>query len=218
VHQLRAERGQLPQRLICAHLGSGASLAAIENGRSIDTSMGLTPLGGFPMATRPGDLDPGVAIFLLRNEQLTADELESLLNHEAGLRALSGGESDMQALVEARAQGDARAALAVEAFAMGVRKFIGAYAAVLGGVDLLVFSGGIGEHSEGVRRLCCQGLEYLGITPKNAADAGADGRESGKVRVIEAQEERQIARHWFHHFTTEPDDALAEWPQPASAG
>jgi acetate kinase len=219
VHQLRAERGPLPQRLICAHLGSGASLAAIENGRSIDTSMGLTPLGGIPMATRPGDLDPGVAIFLLRNEQLTADQLESLLNHEAGLRALSGGETDMQALVEARSQGDARSALAVEAFAMGVRKFIGAYAAVLGGVDLLVFSGGIGEHSEVVRRLCCQGLEYLGITPKDAANPGADGPEKGKVRVIEAQEERQIARHWFRRFASEPDDKLsaAALPQAASA-
>ena len=148
------EDGELPRRLICAHLGSGASLAAIEDGKSVDTSMGLTPLGGIPMSSRPGDLDPGVLLYILREERFTVDALEKMLNHQSGLYALSGGETDMQSLVAAREKGGPRATLAVETFAMSVRKFIGAYAAVLGGVDTLVFSGGIGEHSKEVRRLC----------------------------------------------------------------
>lgn len=192
LHRLRAENGgEVPKRIVCAHLGSGASLAAVLEGKSVDTSMGLTPLGGVPMSSRPGDLDPGVVLYLLRAGQFTADALEEVLNHQSGLYALSGGETAMQALVEARAQGGPRATLAVEAFAMSVRKFIGAYAAVLGGVDLLIFSGGIGEHSAEVRGLCCEGLEMLGIHT-NDAEGG-----SGKVRVMQAEEEMQIARHCF---------------------
>jgi acetate kinase len=187
------EDGELPHRLICAHLGSGASLSAILDGKSVDTSMGLTPLGGIPMSSRPGDLDPGVLLYILREERFTVDALEKMLNHQSGLYSLSGGETDMQALVEARDRGGPRATLAVEAFAMGVRKFIGAYAAVLGGIDLLVFSGGIGEHSALVRSLCCEGLEPFGITPQDALHPGPDG----KVRVMQADEERQIAEHCF---------------------
>jgi acetate kinase len=192
VERLR-EDGELPRRLICAHLGSGASLAAIQDGKSVDTSMGLTPLGGIPMSSRPGDLDPGVVLYILREERLTVDAIEKMLNHQSGLYALSGGETDMQSLVSAREKGGPRATLAVEAFAMSVRKFIGAYAAVLGGVDMLVFSGGIGEHSAEVRRLCCEGLEPLGITP----EAAAHPEPGGKVRVMVADEEQQIARHCF---------------------
>src|SRR5579875_690835 len=192
LHRLRAENGgEVPKRVVCAHLGSGASLTAVLEGRSVDTSMGLTPLGGVLMSSRPGDLDPGVVLYLLRAGQFKTDALEDVLNHQSGLRALSGGEADMQALVEARAQGDRRAALAVEAFAMSVRKFIGAYEAVLGGVDLLIFSGGIGEHSAEVRGLCCEGLKMLGVFRKDAEDG------SGKVRVMQAEEEMQIARHCF---------------------
>lgn len=190
VERLRGE-SDLPSRLICAHLGSGASITAICKGKSVDTSMGLTPVGGFPMSTRSGDLDPGVLLFLMRNHGMSADDLEDMLNHRAGLYALSGGVTDMRRLEEARSNGDSKATLAVEAFAMGVRKFVGAYAAVLGGVDLMVFTGGIGEHSSGVRRLCCTGLEALGI----GADDAADGK--GKVRVMQAEEEKQIARHCF---------------------
>ncbi len=194
LHRLRAENGgAVPQRIVCAHLGSGASLAAVLAGKSVDTSMGLTPLGGVPMSSRPGDLDPGVVLYLLRAGRFTADALEEVLNHQSGLYALSGGETAMQALVEAREQGGPRATLAVEAFAMSVRKFIGAYAAVLGGMDLLVFSGGIGEHSPVVRGLCCEGLEALGIRREDAESP--DG--SGKVRVMQAEEEMQIARHCF---------------------
>ncbi len=179
---------RIPPRMICAHLGSGASLAAVREGISIDTSMGLTPTGGIPMATRSGDLDPGVPIFLMRTEKLDADGLEKLVNHFAGLTALSGGETDMQQL-EARAKrGDQTAELAIDIFATAVRKYIGAYAAELGGLDLLVFTGGIGEHSASMRERICRGLEFLGI------DRAANG-EFSKVAVMSSQEEVQIARH-----------------------
>lgn len=185
VHRLR---DRLPSRLICAHLGSGASLAAIRDGVSIDTSMGLTPTGGIPMATRSGDLDPGVLLFLMRTEKLDADALEKMLNNQSGLLALSGGEADMQRL-QARAQaGDHRAEVAIDLFCMAVRKYIGAYAAELGGLDLLVFTGGIGEHSSDVRERVCRGLDFLGV----AVDA--EGSLT-KAAILASQEEHQIARH-----------------------
>jgi len=177
----------MPSRVVCAHLGSGASLVALRDGRSVDTSMGMTPTGGIPMGTRSGDLDPGVLLFLLRTEAMNADALETLLNHQAGLIALSGGESDMRALEAAMKNGDVRATLAIEIFAGAVRKYIGAYAAELGGLDLLIFTGGIGEHSSFVRNLICQGLEFLGIS-------STKGEES-KVAVMVSEEEVQIARH-----------------------
>jgi len=185
VHRLGEK---VPPRMICAHLGSGASLAAVRDGISIDTSMGLTPTGGIPMATRSGDLDPGVLLFLMRTEKLDPDAFENLLNRDAGLLALSGGEADMRQL-EARArQGDQKAELAIEIFATAVRKYIGAYAAELGGFDLLVFTGGIGEHSRHVRERICSGLEFLGI------ERNADGGFS-KLVVMASEEETQIARH-----------------------
>lgn len=180
VHRLGAK---IPARVVCAHLGSGASLAALRNGRSVDTSMGLTPTGGVPMATRVGDLDPGVVIFLLR-AGLSADALETMLNRKSGLEAIAG-ESDMRELLE---RTDRDAALAVEIFVLAVRKFIGAYAAELGGLELLVFTGGIGEHSAVVRERVCEGLEFLGITR-------TDSGEFSKVAVMSSQEEAQIARH-----------------------
>jgi acetate kinase len=177
----------LPERVVCAHLGAGASLAALRNGKSIDTSMGMTPVGGIPMATRSGDFDPGVVLFLMRTEQLSADQLESLLNHDSGLGALSGGESDMRLLEECAAKGDKKARLAIDVFAHGVRKMIGAYAAELGGLDLLVFTGGIGEHSAAVRDWICEGLAFMGIT-------SGDPDLCPKVRVVTSEEELQIAR------------------------
>lgn len=176
-----------PARLVCAHLGSGASLAAIHRGRSIDTSMGMTPVGGIPMATRSGDFDPGILLFLMRTEQLSADQLESLLNKDSGLGALSGGESDMRLLEQCAQKGDPRAKLAIEVFAQAIRKQIGAYAAELGGLDLLVFTGGIGEHSASLRNRVCAGLDFLGIT-------SGDPAQCPKVKVLPAQEELQIAR------------------------
>jgi acetate kinase len=173
---------KLPKRAIFAHLGNGSSLCALQNGASIDTTMGLTPTGGIPMATRSGDLDPGVILYLLRNEKLEADKLEDLLNQKSGLFALSSGEGDVKALEERARSNDPKARLALDVFAISVRKTIGAYLALLGGVDLLVFTGGIGEHSDHVRSSATQGLESLGLT-------------ADKVQIVPTQEERQIARH-----------------------
>jgi acetate kinase len=181
---------RLPARAIFAHLGNGASLCALRNGISIDTTMGLTPTGGIPMGTRSGDLDPGVFLYLLRNEKLgtgeladkLAGKLEDLLNHQSGLFALSGGESDVKMLEERIRSNDPRAALALNVFAVSVRKVIGAYVALLGGVDLLVFTGGIGEHSDYVRSLAASGLEFLGLT-------------ADKIQIVPTEEELQIARH-----------------------
>jgi len=173
---------QLPTRAIFAHLGNGASLCALRNKVSIDTTMALTPSGGIPMGTRSGDLDPGVIVYLLRMEQLGADEMEYLVNHQSGLLALSSDESDVKSL-EARARSDdPHATLALNVFAISVRKVIGAYVALLGGVDLLVFTGGIGEHSDYVRSAVTNGLEFLGLT-------------ADKIKIVPVQEERQIARH-----------------------
>jgi acetate kinase len=177
----------IPERVVCAHLGAGASLVALRHGQSIDTSMGMTPVGGIPMATRSGDFDPGVVLFLMRTEELSADQLESLLNRDSGLGALSGGESDMRLLEQCVAKGDKKARLAIEVFAHAVRKMIGAYAAELGGLDLLVFTGGIGEHSAAVRDWICDGLDFMGIT-------SGDPALCGKVRVLTSEEELQIAR------------------------
>jgi acetate kinase len=179
VHQLGT---QVPERAIFAHLGNGASLCALRHGVSIDTTMGLTPTGGIFMGTRAGDLDPGLLLYLLRSEKLGADQLEDLLNHQSGLFALSGGESDVKALEERAGASDPLAVLALDAFAVSVRKGIGAYAALLGGVDLLVFTGGIGEHSHSIRSAATTGLEFLGLGPN-------------RIQVLPAQEELQIARH-----------------------
>jgi len=173
---------KLPARAIFAHLGNGASLCAVLNGKSIDTTMGLTPTGGIPMGTRSGDLDPGILIYILRNEKLNADQFEDLLNHRSGLFALSNGESDVKALDDRARAKDPRAIFALDAFAIAIRKSIGAYIALLGGVDLLVFTGGIGEHSEYVRNVATRGLESLGLS-------------TNKIQIVPAQEEQQIARH-----------------------
>jgi len=173
---------RLPERAIFAHLGNGASLCALRNGRSIDTTMGLTPTGGIPMGTRSGDLDPGVLLYLMRNENLGANELEDLLNHQSGLFALSSGESDVKALEERARANDPHAVLALDVFATSVRKVIGAYVALLGGIDLLVFTGGIGEHSNRIRSVATTGLEVMGLT-------------ADKIQAVPTQEEQQIACH-----------------------
>jgi len=179
VHHFGAK---LPERAIFAHLGNGSSLCALRNGISIDTTMGLTPTGGVPMATRSGDLDPGVIVYLLRKEKLDPDKLEELLNHQCGLFALSSGEGDVKALEESARRNDSKACLALDVFAVSIRKTIGAYMALLGGAGLLVFTGGIGEHSDRIRSAATNGLERLGLTPD-------------KIQIIATQEEQQIARH-----------------------
>jgi acetate kinase len=173
---------QMPQRAIFAHLGNGSSLCALREGRSIDTTMGLTPTGGIPMGTRSGDLDPGVLLYLMRHEKLSADQLEDLLNHHSGLFGLSSGESDVKALEQRARANDPDAILALEVFAISVRKTIGAYVALLGGVDVLVFTGGIGEHSERIRSAASMGLESMGVT-------------TDKIRAVATKEEQQMARH-----------------------
>jgi acetate kinase len=186
-------------RVIIAHLGNGASMAAVRDGRSIDTSMGLTPAGGFMMGTRCGDLDPGVMVYLLREHGYDAESLDRLVNKESGLLGVSGATADMKVLLERRAR-DRDAALAVAMFCYQARKQIGAFAAALGGLDTLVFTGGIGERAAPVRAEICQELEHLGIrldAARNGAHeevvSTADSRVV--VRVIVTNEDLMIARH-----------------------
>ena len=191
---------ELPGRTVIAHLGNGASLAAVKDGRSVDTSMGLTPTGGIPMATRSGDLDPGVLLYLLRVKRMNADSLEHMLNRESGLIGISAGKSDMRDLESAAASGDQKAQMAIEVFCTGIRKVIAAYAAVLGGLEMLVFSGGIGEHSAPVRGSVCNGLSFLGVSIDDASNQSNSNAISTKgskvhVRVVPSQEDLQIARH-----------------------
>ena len=187
-----------PSRIVIAHLGNGASLVAVSEGRSVDTTMGLTPTGGIVMGTRTGDLDPGVLLHLERQQGLSPDDVERLVNRESGLLAI-GGTSDMGKLLE-RAGSDPRARLAVAMFGYSVRKAIGALAAALGGVDLVVFTGGIGEHAAAVRAEACRGLEGFGITLDPARNERADEVISAAssrctVRVIKTDEDVVIARH-----------------------
>src|SRR6201996_5254810 len=159
----------VPARLVVAHLGNGASLCAIAGGRSVDTSMGLTPTGGIPMGTRSGDLDPGVVLFLARSGNLSNDALESVINHESGLAGLSSdgstsGVSDLRELTAAADQGSATARQALAIFCRAIAKTAASYAAVLGGLDCLVFTGGIGEHSVLVREQVTRQLVFLGLT------------------------------------------------------
>jgi acetate kinase len=184
--------------LIVAHLGNGASMSAIRDGRSIDTSMGFTPAGGLPMGTRSGDLDPGVLIHWLRETGGSVAELEQLVNHQSGLLGVAGS-SDMAELVARSQAGDATARAGIELFAYAVKKQIGAYTAALGGLDCLVFTGGIGEHAPLVRELSCQGLAALGIeidVERNAANADLISLDFApcQVRVIPTDEDLIIAR------------------------
>jgi acetate kinase len=186
-------------RAVIAHLGNGASMVAVRDGRSVDTTMGLTPAGGLVMSTRTGDLDPGVPVYLLREQGYDADRLEQLVDRESGLVALSGGTSDMRALVERRGW-EGGAAFAVDAFCYHARQHVGALAATLGGLDTLVFTGGIGEKAASIRAEICGGLEHLGVVldgAANEADAAVISTpDSGcVVRVVPTDEDRVIARH-----------------------
>ncbi|MCX8031876.1 MAG: acetate/propionate family kinase [Thermoleophilia bacterium] len=193
---------QAQGKLIMAHLGNGASMVACRDGVPLDTTMGMTPLGGIMMGTRAGDLDPGVLIYLLREANLNAESLEKLLAKDSGLKGVSGETSDMKTLLELRAQGNAEASLAVEMFAYIARKAVGALAAVLGGLDCLVFTGGIGENAAAVRALLCEGLDYLGVRldpRKNAHGETVISSDDSSclVMVIPTNEEIVIARHTF---------------------
>ncbi|MFY9779757.1 MAG: acetate/propionate family kinase [Candidatus Baltobacteraceae bacterium] len=206
-------------RLIVAHLGSGASLAAIRDGRPVDTTMGLSPLGGLMMGTRPGDLDPGVLLYLLREGRYTSAELADLLTDRSGLLGVSEISADMQTLLERRA-GSPAAAEAVELFVYQAKKNIGALVAVLGGMDALVFTGGMGEHAAPIRWEIAQGLAHLGVEldqARNAADAAVISGDSSRVvvRVVAADENRMIARHAYAALFGSPAEKAADEPAPA---
>jgi acetate kinase len=171
----------LPQRLVIAHLGNGASITAVKNGRSVDTSMGLTPAGGIPMSTRSGDIDPGVLIYLLREKRYDAARLEEMLTRRSGLLGISRLSGDMRTLRQAAEKDDA-AALAITIFSHGVCKQVAAMAAVLQGIDVLVFTGGIGENDASLREEVSAGLSWAGLS-------------QDKVQVVATQEEEQVARH-----------------------
>lgn len=185
-------------RVILAHLGNGASLAAVFEGKSIDTTMSFTPAGGLMMGSRPGDLDPGAAWYMIRSENLTPKQFNNLINQESGLLGVSETSSDMHDLLDNQ-KSDIRAAEAVELFCYQARKWIGAFAAVLGGLDTLVFSGGIGENAPEIRARICEGLGFLGIgieEKRNKADSPVISTDSGQttVRVIHTDEEWMIAK------------------------
>ena len=185
-------------RLILAHLGNGASMAAVRDGRSIDTSMGFTPASGLPMGTRSGDLDPSLFDFLARSEHMSAAQFNHMANHESGLLGVSQTSSDVRELLALEAQ-DPRAAEALALFCYQAKKLVGAYIAALGGIDTLVFTGGIGANSPAVRERICTGLGFLGIEidpQRNAGNAALISPDAGRVRlrVIRTDEEQVIAR------------------------
>jgi acetate kinase len=185
-------------RVILAHLGNGASMAAVRNGKSIDTSMGFTPAAGLVMSTRTGDIDPGLVYFLARTQRMTAARFQGMVNHESGLLGVSGTSSDVRDLL-AREAADERAADALSLFCYQAKKWIGSFAATLDGVDTLVFAGGIGENAPLIRGRICDGLGFLGIEldrKRNLQNAPliSSGACRVKVRVIRTDEERMIAR------------------------
>lgn len=199
VEQLRTlDAHEVGGRTVLAHLGGGASLAAVLRGAPIDTTMGFTPTGGLVMGTRTGDLDPGVLLYLLTVGGLSADQLARLVNQEAGMLGVSGASGEMRELLLRRAS-DSAAADAVALFCWQARKLIAAMAAALGGLDTLVFSGGIGEHAADVRAEICAGLEFLGVRldagqNAQAAPIVSSGRSTVVVRVLPTDEERMICR------------------------
>jgi acetate kinase len=196
VEQLGAD---LPDRLVIAHLGNGASITAVKNGKSIDTSMGLTPTGGVVMGTRSGDLDPGILIYLMREKRLDAAGLEELVDRQSGLAGISGIGGDMRTLHHASSSNeDARLAIAI--FCYSVRKQIAAMIAALDGLDMLVFTGGIGENDAAVRAEICQGLSWNGLALDPARNRTArnplnDAASRCSIRVFPSREDEQIARH-----------------------
>jgi len=200
MRELQATEGELADgRVIILHLGSGSSMTAVRNGKSVDTSMGFTPLEGLVMGTRSGDVDPGAILYLEEHGHASPEGMDTLLNRRSGLLGVSGISADMRELLHKEAS-DSRAAEAIELFCYRAKKYVGAYAAALGGVDLLVFSGGIGENSPAIRERICEGLGFLGIkldsslNHKNAASI-SDPHSRIKVRVVHTDEDWMILQH-----------------------
>lgn len=201
---LRAARimGRPPEelRLITCHMGNGASITAVRGGKSVDTSMGFTPLEGVAMGTRSGDLDPAVVTYLMEKENLGVGEINRILNHESGVLGISGLSSDFRDIERAASEGNERAQLALDLFAYRVKKYIGAYAAVLEGIDGIVFTAGLGENSPAVRSAICSGLGYLQvrIEPRKnqvrGQEADISAADSGvRVLVVPTNEELMIS-------------------------
>ncbi len=210
-------------RMVTCHLGSGASVAAVDGGRSVDTSTGFTAVEGLVMGTRPGDIDPGILPVVMEQDGLTPREMTSILNKECGLLALSGGDNDVRVIEEKAAAGSARHELALKVFARRVKKYIGAYAAVMGGLDTLVFTAGIGENSPRVRSMVCDGLEFLGIAidpAANEANSARISRGRTDVLVIPTDEELAIALEVARVLGAErrPDAAAARPARPGGEG
>jgi acetate kinase len=189
-------------KIITCHLGNGSSISAIVDGKVLDTSMGFTPLDGFIMGTRSGGIDPSVVTYLMEKENLSPKEMSDILNKKSGYLGISGITSDSRDLNAAAAQGNARAQLAIDIFRYQVKKFIGSYAAAMGGVDAVIFTGGIGENVDEVRRECCEGLEFMGLKIDRDANKAANGKEAkfsaadshAEAWVIPTNEELLIAR------------------------
>ncbi len=201
--KIMADRGVDPAKLklITCHLGNGCSITAIVGGKVIDTSMGLTPAEGLVMGTRSGDLDPAILMYVQRQLGMSADQVDNLINKQSGLLGITGKSSDMRDLEDLQAKGDERANLAIEIFCYRVRKYIGAYAAAMNGLDALVFTGGIGENGPIMRRLSTTGLGFMGLNidpEKNEAARGESDISTedspARVMVIPTNEERMIAR------------------------
>jgi acetate kinase len=210
IEGLRSENS----KIIIAHLGNGASLTAVLNGRSIDTTMAFTPASGLVMGTRSGDIDPGLISYLARTEQINPLQFNHMINHESGLLGISGTTSDMKELLELEAS-DTRASDAIDLFCYQVKKWIGAYTAILGGLDTLVFTGGIGENSYSIRARICEGLGLLGIEldeAHNKAHADVVSSATGKVivRVVHTDEELMMASYINHILTTERKNKVYE--------
>jgi acetate kinase len=206
MHALRAEDAVAAcGRVIIAHLGNGASMAAVRCGASVDTTMGFTPTGGLVMGTRVGDLDPSVPLYLVRSQGMPPDQISALFNKQAGMLGVSGTSGDMRDLLE-KESSDPHAAEAVALFCYQAKKFVGALAAALGGLDTLIFTGGIGEHAAPIRERICAGLEFLGIhldPRRNAAHAPIISHDGDPVivRVIPTDEDLIVARHTYHLLT-----------------
>jgi len=211
---------EFAERLIVCHLGNGCSLAAVLHGVSVNTTMGFTPMEGLMMGTRCGSIDPGIILQLINNKSFSADELERILNKESGLLAVSGKTSDMRELLEARADGDERAILAFDMFVDRLSQNIASFTAALGGLDALVFTGGIGEHSPEVRRATAESLSFLGLKIDAQANESAVGNDTADATIsaknskvsilkIRAREELEIARQCFELASA---SVFSSWP------
>jgi acetate kinase len=208
-------------KIITCHLGNGCSMDAVKDGWAIDTSMGFTPLEGLIMGTRTGDIDCAAPLYIMKKEGTTPEEMDTILNKKSGMLAVSGVSQDMREIVEAASSGNERAKLAIEMYCYRIKKYIGAYAAVLGGLDVLVFTAGVGEHSPIIRELSCQGLEFLGIEidrARNDALTGGEGeisRKGAPVRIfsIPTNEELVIAREAERLTTKESRKSKTQSPK-----